>query len=28
VTLGAAIDQHADWSWTTMHVAGKSLRLD
>jgi predicted secreted protein len=28
VTLGAVIDQHADWSWTTMHVAGKSPRLD
>ena len=28
VTLGAVIDQHADWTWATMHVAGKSARLD
>jgi hypothetical protein len=26
VTLGPAIDQHADWSWVTMQVAGKSLK--
>ena len=28
VTLGALIDHHADWTWATMHVAGKSPRLD
>ena len=28
VALGASIDEHADSSWTTMHVSGKSPQLD